>query len=177
MELGVARRKLQTPGIAEVHKTQETPTINPIGPTDTPHRPSTKHYRKDSPGDAQNQLTQQPCTRQHNNNPPSSPTPDRVRIELGVTGPHGMVAFVLPCMRSSVRALKHFLSYVHLVDHLVDRKFRGFRGFLATVATCSVAWHGCGRYDCMGPLRWLCTSGWAVTGFNRKCRFSGSVFP
>ena len=37
----VTRRKLQTPGIAEEHKRQETPTINPIGPTDTPHRPST----------------------------------------------------------------------------------------------------------------------------------------
>ena len=48
----VTRRKLQTPGNAEEHKRQETPTINPIGPTDTPHRPSTKHYRKDSPGDA-----------------------------------------------------------------------------------------------------------------------------
>ena len=78
---GVTRRKLQTPGIAEEHKRQETPTINPIGPTDTPHRPSTnwlKHYRKDSPGDAQHQLIQQPCTLQHKNNPPSSPTPDRV---------------------------------------------------------------------------------------------------
>ena len=74
----VTRRKLQTPGIAEEHKRQETPTINPIGTTDTPHTPSNKHYRKDSPGDAQHQLTQQPCTRQHNNNPPSSPTPDRV---------------------------------------------------------------------------------------------------
>ena len=31
---------------------QETPTINPIGPTDTPHRPSTKHYRNGSPGNA-----------------------------------------------------------------------------------------------------------------------------
>ena len=37
----VTRRKLQTPGIAEEHKIQETPTINPIGPTDTHHRPST----------------------------------------------------------------------------------------------------------------------------------------
>ena len=27
------RRKLQTPGNAEEHKRQETPTINPIGPT------------------------------------------------------------------------------------------------------------------------------------------------
>ena len=34
------------------HKKQETPTINPIGPTDKPHRPSTGHYRKDSLGDA-----------------------------------------------------------------------------------------------------------------------------
>ena len=34
------------------HKRQETPTINPIGPTNNPHRPSTKHNRKDSPGDA-----------------------------------------------------------------------------------------------------------------------------
>ena len=50
--IGVTRRKLQTPGNAEEHKRQETPTINPIGPTDKPHRPSTKHYRKDSPGDA-----------------------------------------------------------------------------------------------------------------------------
>ena len=42
--------------------------------TDTPHRPSTKHYRKGSPGDAQHLLTQQqPCTLQHNNNPPSLP--------------------------------------------------------------------------------------------------------
>ena len=38
-------RKLQTPGNAEEHKKQETHTINPIGPTDKPHRPSTKHYR------------------------------------------------------------------------------------------------------------------------------------
>ena len=44
----VTRRKLQTPGNAEEHKRQETPTINPIGPTDKPHRPSTKHCRKDS---------------------------------------------------------------------------------------------------------------------------------
>ena len=42
------RRKLQTPGNAVEHKKQETPTINPIGPTDKPHRPSTEHYRKDS---------------------------------------------------------------------------------------------------------------------------------
>ena len=50
----VTRRKLQTPGNAEEHtqKKQETPTINPIGPTDKPHRPRTKHYRKDSLGDA-----------------------------------------------------------------------------------------------------------------------------
>ena len=48
----VTRRKLQTPGNAEEHKRQETPTINTIGPTDKPHRPSTKHYRKDSLGDA-----------------------------------------------------------------------------------------------------------------------------
>ena len=48
----VTRRNLQTPGNAEEHKRQETPTINPIGPTDKPHKPSTKHYRKDSPGDA-----------------------------------------------------------------------------------------------------------------------------
>ena len=48
----VTRRKLQTPGNAEEHKRQETPTINPIGPTDKPHRPSPKHYRKDSLGDA-----------------------------------------------------------------------------------------------------------------------------
>jgi len=27
---------------------QETPTINPIDPADKPHRPSTKHYRKDA---------------------------------------------------------------------------------------------------------------------------------
>ena len=49
----VTRRKLQTPGNAEEHKKkkQETPTINPIGPTDKPHRPRTKHYRKDSLGD------------------------------------------------------------------------------------------------------------------------------
>ena len=59
---------------------QNTPTINPIGPTDTPHRPSTKQYRKDSLGDAQHQLTQQPCTLQHNNNPPASPTPDRMAM-------------------------------------------------------------------------------------------------
>ena len=50
--LCVTRRKLQTPGNAEEHKRQETPTINPIGPTDKPHRPSTKQYRKDSLGDA-----------------------------------------------------------------------------------------------------------------------------
>ena len=48
----VTRRKLQTPGNAEEHKRQETPTINPIGPTDKPHRPSTRHYRKYSPEDA-----------------------------------------------------------------------------------------------------------------------------
>ena len=51
----VTRRKLQTPGNAEEHqKKQETPTINPIGPTDLtkPHRPRTKHYQKDSLGDA-----------------------------------------------------------------------------------------------------------------------------
>ena len=36
--LCVTRRKLQTPGNAEEHKRQETPTINPIGPTDKPHR-------------------------------------------------------------------------------------------------------------------------------------------
>ena len=46
--------------------------------TDTPHKPSTKHYRKGSPGDAQHQLTQQPCMLQHNNNPPSLPAPNRV---------------------------------------------------------------------------------------------------
>ena len=39
----VTRRTLQTPGTAEEHKRQETPTINPIGPTNKPHRPSTKH--------------------------------------------------------------------------------------------------------------------------------------
>ena len=43
--LSVTRRKLPTPGNAEEHKRQETPTINPIGPTDKPHRPSTKHYQ------------------------------------------------------------------------------------------------------------------------------------
>ena len=49
----VTRRKLQTPGTAEEHKKNPgTPTINPIGPTDKPHRPRTKHYRKDSLGDA-----------------------------------------------------------------------------------------------------------------------------
>ena len=32
-------------------KKQETPTINPIGPTDKSHRPRTKHYRKDSLGE------------------------------------------------------------------------------------------------------------------------------
>ena len=46
--------------------------------TDTPHRPSIKHYRKGSPGDAWHQLTQQPCTLQHSNNAPSSPSPNRV---------------------------------------------------------------------------------------------------
>ena len=30
--------------------TKHLQLINPIDPTDTPHRPSTKHYRKDSPG-------------------------------------------------------------------------------------------------------------------------------
>ena len=50
--MSVTRRKLQTPGNAEEHKKQETPTVNPIGPTDKPHRPRTKHYRKDSPRDA-----------------------------------------------------------------------------------------------------------------------------
>ena len=43
--MSVTRRKLQTPGTAEEHKRQETPTINPIDPTDKPHRPSTKHYQ------------------------------------------------------------------------------------------------------------------------------------
>ena len=51
-ELCVTRRKLQTPGNGEEHKRQGTPTINPIGPTNKQHRPSTKHHRKDSPGDA-----------------------------------------------------------------------------------------------------------------------------
>ena len=46
----VTRGKLQAPGNAEEHKRQETPTINPIGPTDKPHRPSTKHYRQGQPG-------------------------------------------------------------------------------------------------------------------------------
>ena len=40
--MSVTQRKLQTPGNAEEHKKQEIPTINPIGPTDKPHRPSTK---------------------------------------------------------------------------------------------------------------------------------------
>ena len=48
----VTWRKLQTPGNAEEHKRQETPTINPIGPTDKPHRLSTKHCQKDGLGDA-----------------------------------------------------------------------------------------------------------------------------
>ena len=52
IQMCVTRRKLQTRGNAEEHKKQEAPTINPIGPTDRPHRPSTKHYRKDSLGDA-----------------------------------------------------------------------------------------------------------------------------
>ena len=43
--ISVTQRKLQTPGNAEEHRRQEAPTINPIGPTDKPHRPSTKHYR------------------------------------------------------------------------------------------------------------------------------------
>ena len=34
--LCVTRRKLQTPGNAEEHRRHETPTINPIGPTDKP---------------------------------------------------------------------------------------------------------------------------------------------
>ena len=50
---GFIEQKCYTePGNAEEHKKQETPTINPISPTDKPHRPSTKHYRKDSLGDA-----------------------------------------------------------------------------------------------------------------------------
>ena len=47
----VTRRKLQTPGNAEEHKRQETPTISPISPNDKPHRQSTKHCREGSPGD------------------------------------------------------------------------------------------------------------------------------
>ena len=42
----VTQRKLQTPGNAKEHKRQETPTINPIGPTNKTHRTSTKHYRR-----------------------------------------------------------------------------------------------------------------------------------
>ena len=42
--ISVTRRNLQTPGNAEEHKRQETPTITPIGPADKPRRPSTKHY-------------------------------------------------------------------------------------------------------------------------------------
>ena len=44
----------------------------PNRPNRKTYRPSTKRYRKDSPGDAEHQLTQQPCTLQHN--PPSAPT-------------------------------------------------------------------------------------------------------
>ena len=44
----------KAPNAWQRRATQKTrsPTINPIGPTEKPHRPSTKHYRKDSPGDA-----------------------------------------------------------------------------------------------------------------------------
>ena len=48
----VTRRKPQTPGTAEEH-TKDRTYKQPYRPsTDTPHRPSTKHYRKGSPGDA-----------------------------------------------------------------------------------------------------------------------------
>ena len=76
--LGPAERCLALPRLARIsvcytekapnawqcRGTQKTrsPTINPIGPTDKPHRLSTKHNRKDSPGDAHHQLKQQPCT-------------------------------------------------------------------------------------------------------------------
>ena len=46
---GESSKRLATPRNT---KQQETPTNNPIGPTDKPHRPNTKHYRKDSLGDA-----------------------------------------------------------------------------------------------------------------------------
>ena len=47
---GETSKRLATP--RNTKKKQETPTINPIGPTDKPHRPRTKHCRKDSLGDA-----------------------------------------------------------------------------------------------------------------------------
>ena len=39
---GESSKRLATP--RNTKKKQETPTINPIGPTDKPHRPRTKHY-------------------------------------------------------------------------------------------------------------------------------------
>ena len=75
----VTRRKLQTPDNAEEHNRQETPTINPIGPTDKPHRPSTKHYRKDSLGDAQHQHSSRArfSTTTHHQHPhPTGSSPD-----------------------------------------------------------------------------------------------------
>ena len=74
--------------------------------TDTPHRQRTKNYRKGSPGGIKHQLTQQLCTLQHNNNPPSAPTPDRVITRsFWSNGCHR-----LACMVSCERHLLEFHS-------------------------------------------------------------------
>ena len=53
---GESSKRLATPRNTKDKKhlqsTQSALCNYPIGPTDKPHRPSTKHYRKDSPGDA-----------------------------------------------------------------------------------------------------------------------------
>ena len=48
--------------------------------TDTTHRPSTKHYRKGSPGVKMHNTNQHSSRArlQHSNHPPSSPSPNRV---------------------------------------------------------------------------------------------------
>ena len=80
----VTRRKLQTPGTAEEHNRQETPTINPNHQPrpsiDTTHRPSTKHYRNGTPGVKTHNCNQHSSRAHlgHNNHPPWSTSPNRV---------------------------------------------------------------------------------------------------
>ena len=62
-ESGVTRRKLLTPGTAEEHKRQETPT----------HISCTWHYRKGSPGVKTHNTNQHRCL-QHSHHPPSGST-------------------------------------------------------------------------------------------------------